>query len=155
MLMTKDDFSRYEVRDGGTIIDCNKNTQVKIFKSNGYLQCRLVDNDGVPHIVGVHVAVAMFHCLDYFEGCIVHHEDENKQNNWSYNLTCETRSEHSKRHASKTRLSEYVKANGPANKGKKMSNEFCKKCSDSAKLRGFNGNQFIDKHNMKRSINNL
>ncbi|MBQ8327062.1 MAG: HNH endonuclease, partial [Lachnospiraceae bacterium] len=91
-------------------------------------------------------------CLDYFEGCIVHHEDENKQNNWAYNLTCETRSAHSKRHASRTRLSEHVKANGPANKGKKMSEEFCQKCSDSAKNRGFNSNQFIDKNKQRRTI---
>lgn len=148
--MKKDDFKRYDVKDGGIIIDLVKNTQVKIFKSNDYVQCRLVDNDGVAHIIGVHVAVAMFHCSDYFEGCIVHHEDEDKKNNWAYNLKCETRSEHSRRHASKTHLSNYVKQNGPANKGKKMSSEFCERCRESALRRGFNGNQFVDKNNKRR-----
>ena len=47
-------------------------------------------------------------------------------------------------------LAEYTKLNGPANKGKKMSKEFCEKCRQSASKRGFNGNQFIDKYGNPR-----
>jgi hypothetical protein len=47
-------------------------------------------------------------------------------------------------------LADYVKINGPANKGKKMPKEVCEKCSKSAKLRGFNGTKFIDKNGNAR-----
>lgn len=143
--MTKEQFSRYIVYDGGIIFDKIRGCNIKIFNSNGYHQCRLISDEGKEHILGVHSVVAMFHCPDYFEGCIVHHEDEDKQNNWAYNLKCITRSAHSKKHANTTRLRDYVLSNGPANKGKKMSDEFKEKCRQSAIRRGFNGNQYIHK----------
>ena len=53
-------------------------------------------------------------------------------------------------HCDKNILAEYTRLNGPANKGKKMSKEFCEKCRQSASKRGFNGNQFIDKYGNPR-----
>ena len=61
------------------------------------------------------------------------------------NLEIKSRSEHSRYHADATALIEYSKKNGPHNKGKKMSAEFCQKCRQSALKRGFNGNQYTKK----------
>ena len=55
------------------------------------------------------------------------------------NLECYSRSEHARKHAVESdigqRLGNYVKQNDPPNKGKKMSDEFRKHCSESAKRR--------------------
>ena len=133
--MTKSDFSRYIVYADGKIFDTATNKLCKTFKSNKYLQCYLVDDKGISHVLGVHTVIAMFHCIDYFEGCVVHHEDGNCLNNCASNLRCMTRSAHSRKHANPDNLVQYVKINRPANKGKKMSREFCEKCSKSAKRR--------------------
>lgn len=92
----------------------------------------------------------MAFCEDYFKGCVVHHIDENKHNNCASNLKVYSRFEHSRMHCDKNILAEYARLNGPANKGKKMSKEFCEKCRQSASKRGFNGNQFIDKYGNPR-----
>lgn len=143
--MNKEDFKRYRVDDGGHIFDLERNKDVKIFKSNAYLQCMLYDNEGKSHVLGVHVVVAMFHCQDFFEGCLVHHQDTNTYNNYAYNLECTTRRKHNAIHADHTRLRDYVLKHGPVNKGKKMSESFRLHCNESAKARGFNGNQYVDK----------
>lgn len=128
-------FDRYSVSETGDIYDKKYQRYSKSFKSNKYLQCRLVDNEGQIHIMGVHVAVAMFHSPDYYPGCVVHHKDENTLHNDIANLECLDRSEHSAKHADSERLANYIRVQGPWNKGKKMSIEFCQKCSDSAKRR--------------------
>ena len=130
--MKKTDFSRYDVIDGGQIIDKKHNCEIKLFRSNGYLQCRLVDNEGEAHILGVHSVVAMFYCDSYFEGCVVHHKDEDRHNNHSSNLECLTRAQHSRMHVNPNVLRKYIQVNGPANKGKHMSEEFKEKCRQSA-----------------------
>lgn len=106
---------------------------IKPFKSNKYLQVCIYDNDNKKHTVGVHTVIAMKYFDDYYPGCVVHHKDDNKHNNHAYNLEVKTRSKHSSDHMKGNyRLAEYTKEHGPWNKGKKMSDEFCKKCSESA-----------------------
>lgn len=132
-------FSRYTVSDDGHIYDNQKQCYVKEFKSNNYLQCQVYDDDSHPHVFGVHQVVARLCCKDWFEGCSVHHIDGNYHNNSPSNLKCYSRSEHARKHAVESdigqRLGNYVKQNGPPNKGKKMSDEFRKHCSESAKRR--------------------
>lgn len=146
--MTKDQFSRYKVYPNGQIYDLDRKDFLKQFKSNKYLQCRLVDNNGNAIVMGVHTVVAMFLLPDWFEGCIVHHKDGDTKHNEVTNLQCMSREEHSRHHADCTRLAEYIKSNGPHNKGKKMSAEFCEKCRISAKKRHFLSNQKPDKNGM-------
>lgn len=148
-------FSRYEATDDGHIFDKQQQCLIKEFRSNKYLQCVVYDDDGIPHVLGVHQVVARFRCDDWFEGCIVHHKDENGHNNAPYNLECYSRRRHSRKHiydsGNQFRLRDYVKKHGPHNKGKKMSEEFKKHCSESAKKRGFNGNQYVDKSGNQRT----
>jgi hypothetical protein len=127
--MGTNDFPRYSVSATGEIWDYDKRRPVKTFKSNEYLQCVLFDKEGKKHVFGVHTVVAMFHCLDYFPGCVVHHVDEDKHNNAASNLCCMTRSKHSAMHYkySEARFTK-VKSEGPWNKGKKMSEEFREHC---------------------------
>lgn len=147
-------LSRYEATDDGHIFDKERNCFVKEFKSNKYLQCQVYDDEGVPHVFGVHQVVARLRCPDWFEGCIVHHSDEDGHNNSPNNLECHSRSKHSRNHiyqsGNQNRLSTYVKKHGPANKGKKMSDEFRNHCSESAKKRGYNGNQYTDRNGTRR-----
>lgn len=143
MKLIKENFSRYTVSsDGKYIYDKKRNTESKQFNSNGYKQCRLVDNEGNIHIMGVHTAVAMFHNKDYYAGCIVHHKDENKQHNDTNNLQCMTKSEHCRLHADPTVLSEYIKKYGPTNKGQKMSWEYRDHCRRAAQRR-YHGDNLI------------
>lgn len=148
-------LSGYEATDDGHVLDTKTGNIIKEFKSNKYLQCQVYDDEGVPHVFGVHQVIARLRCSTWFDGCIVHHKDENPHNNRPDNLECYSRRAHSSYHMQqperKNRLSEYVKHNGPANKGKKMSEEFRKHCSESAKQRGFNGNQYIDKYGHRKS----
>ena len=125
---------------------------LKQFNSNGYKQILLHDSEGKRSIKGVHQIVAMTYSSDWFEGCVVHHIDENKRNNYIGNLKCETLQEHTRYHADPTCLIEWSKTHSPHNKGKKMSPEFCEKCRQSAKHRKINlknkrrfyGNQYRD-----------
>lgn len=135
MIKIKENFNRYSVDTNGKIFDKKYQRYSRTFKSNKYIQCRLVDNEGKIHIMGVHSVIAMFHMSDYFLGCVVHHKDGNTINNTISNLECLSRSKHSALHANPTHLCAYTNQYGPWNKGKKMSSEFCKKCSESAKRR--------------------
>lgn len=143
-------LTNYDVQCDGTIINRQTHKQLKQFKSNKYLQCRVVDDDRKEHIVGVHSLVARFHCPDWFEGCVVHHIDEDPHNNHYTNLMCLSRSEHARHHADPYAIVQYTKTHGPTNKGKQMSEEFRRKCSESAKSRGFTGNQYVDKFGNRR-----
>ena len=147
-------LSRYRATDDGHIFDKENQCFIKEFKSNKYLQCQVYDDNGQVHVLGVHQVVARLRCLDWFEGCIVHHKDGDCHNNSVNNLSCYSRSYHSRQHiidsGSSKRLSDYVKEHGPANKGKTMSEEFKHKCSCSARRRGFNGNQYVDRNKNKR-----
>lgn len=119
--------------------------KMKPFMSNKYYQVYLIDRTGSGHIFGVHTVVAMKY-LDYYEGCVIHHEDGDPHNNAVSNLVVMSRSEHSRSHIKDAHfLAEYIRTNGPANKGKKMSPEFCQKCSISAKKRWSVANKYADK----------
>lgn len=142
-------FPDYDVDPNGNIY--KEGIMVKPFKSNKYMQVLLFDLNHKRHVMGVHTVVAMKYLSNYTDGCVVHHIDGNTHNNNVKNLKVMSNSEHAKLHSiGNTCLVDYVKKYGPANKGKKMSKEFCKKCSISAKFRGFNGNQFIDKLGNRR-----
>lgn len=147
-------LSRYEATEDGHVFDKERNCFIKEFKSNKYLQCQVYDDEGIPHIFGVHQVVARLRCSDWFEGCIVHHKDEDGHNNRPDNLECYSRSTHSRYHVYQSGhshvLADHIKLCGPHNKGKKMSQEFCEKCSISAIQRGFNGNQYVDKNGNRR-----
>lgn len=54
--------------------------------------------DNQPHVIGVHQAVAMVFDPNYFTGCVVHHIDGNKYNNYWSNLEVVSRSDHTKHH---------------------------------------------------------
>ena len=135
VIRIKENFSRYNVSNTGKIFDRKYQRYSRTFKSNKYLQCRLVDDEGHTHIMGVHVAIAMFHLPDYYPGCVVHHKNGNTIDNVDTNLECLSRRAHSSKHADAHYLVDKVRKQGPWNKGIKMSPEFCKKCSDSAKCR--------------------
>ena len=125
-------FIRYAADKFGNIyhICCMKT--LKPFNSNGYYQVCLFDNNDNKIVKGVHQIIAMTFCDNFFDGCVVHHIDENKHNNCIDNLEVSTRSSHSRHHADASCLVAYVKENGPANKGKLMSDEFRQHCRDSA-----------------------
>lgn len=139
-------FPEYDVTPDGKIF--KRGVELKPFKSNKYLQVVLYDKDHKQYVFGVHTVVAMKYLSNFYKGCIVHHIDGNTHNNCVTNLQVLSRKQHSALHGKETRtLANYVKTHGPANKGKKMSEAFCKKCSESAKKRGFNGNQYVKKKN--------
>lgn len=142
-------FPDYDVTTSGKVF--KGDVEVKPFKSNKYLQVVLFDTNHKKYVYGVHTVVAMKYIDGFYKGCVVHHKDKNTHNNNVENLQILSRKSHSQLHAKgDMRLANYIKQNGPANKGKKMSEEFCKHCSESAKARGFNGNQFIDKYGNRR-----
>ena len=128
----KENFNRYSVSRCGEVFDKKYNRKSKLFKSNKYTQCRLVDNEGHVHIMGIHVAIVMFHLPDYFPGCVVHHIDGDTTHNEVDNLECMTRSNHSRHHVKPNKLTHHITQFGPWNKGKKMSEEFKEKCRISA-----------------------
>lgn len=145
----KEKFPNYDVSEAGVVY--KNGAELKPFKSNKYLQVLLYDTNHNRHVLGVHTVVAMKYLNGYRDGCVVHHIDGDCHNNKVDNLQVLTRNGHSKMHLKNPyMLADYIKKFGPANKGKKMSTEFCEKCSESAKKRGFNGNQFIDKFGNKR-----
>lgn len=132
-------------------------SRVTPFNSSGYKQAYLKDEEGNRSVKGIHQLIAMTFDEEYYDGCVVHHKDENKCHNWDENLEVESREEHSRHHADPSRLANYINEYGPANKGKKMSPEFCEKCRQSAlnrkdnQNRKFQGNQFVNADGSKKS----
>lgn len=123
-------YDNFEADRAGNIY---KNSQlITPFKSSGYFQVCLTRSGHTRVVKGVHQVVSMTFDPNYYEGCVVHHIDGNKHNNQFSNLKVESRSEHARHHADPNRLVNHIKQHGPANKGKKMSSEFCEKCRKSA-----------------------
>lgn len=106
--------------------------RIKPFESSGYDQVYMRDENNKRAVKGIHQIVSMTFDPDFYPGCVVHHIDENKKNNIDTNLKVESKSEHSRHHADRDRLANYINEHGPHNKGKKMSPEFCEKCRQSA-----------------------
>ena len=132
-------------KNGKPISQCN---------SNGYKQVTMRDENFKRRILGVHVVVAMKY-LDYYDGCIVHHKDEDKSNNNLDNLEVLNSPYHKSYHAKRnTKFSQSAKDKEPWNKGMKMSDEFRQHCRDSALKRiqrdGFYGNQFVDRNGNRK-----
>lgn len=148
-------YPEYDVTKNGIIYKNGK--EIKPFKSNKYSQVLLFDSNHKRKVCGVHTAVAMKY-LDYYDGCVVHHIDGDTSNNCVENLEVQSRSKHSLLHSG----NKPFRKGPPWNKGLKMSEEFCEKCSISAKNRWskipkkqkdneqyskyFRGNQYVDKN---------
>lgn len=144
-----DQFPDYTITPDGRVFKGER--ELKPFHSNKYLQVLLFDSQHKRHIFGVHTLVAWVYIPEFYTGCIVHHKDKDCHNNSVENLEVLSQSEHARRHGKEyCALADYNKKYGPPNKGKKMSDAFCRKCSESAKKRGFNGNQYV---NADRSVN--
>lgn len=112
------DLSRYVVKENGEILDKeNGCKRIRYFKSNKYYQCCIHQKDGSKKTVGVHTVIAMVHCPDWFDGCVVHHKDENTHNNNAENLVCYSREEHSEIHANRKYFDTIAEC---ANCGKQM-----------------------------------
>jgi hypothetical protein len=85
---------------------------------------------------------------------VVHHINHNKHDNRIENLEVMSRKDHSSQHSEyNMNLANYVKNNGPWNKGKKMNDKYREKCKIAAEKRtninSFNGNQFVNSKKMK------
>lgn len=136
------------------------NTITKQFNSCGYKQVRMINADGDRSIKGVHQVVAMTFDENYYDGCVVHHIDENKHNNYIENLESISKSEHSRHHANPAALQKYIGENGPANRGKEMPQEFKDKCRQSALNRRtncqscgkFTGNQYMNADGSRKEV---
>lgn len=126
-------FELFHVTKDGTVYRRNGKL-VKQFNSVGYKQV-CVKGPGMKHVVvkGVHQLVAMTFDPNYYPGCVVHHLDEDKHNNHIDNLQCLSVHDHCKHHADPDVFRRWTKEHGgPANKGKKMSDEFREHCRISA-----------------------
>lgn len=118
-------FSNYYVDKHGTVYRKDK-TPIKPFNSCGYYQVYMRDDNDRRRILGVHQVVAMAY-LNYYDGCVVHHKDEDKHNNDVSNLVVESVSDHARRHANPERLVNYTKAHGSHNRGAAASEEVRKR----------------------------
>ncbi len=126
-------FPDYDVDENGNVYKLRN--IIKPFKSSKYLQVVLYDKDRNKKVYGVHTVVAMKY-LEYFDGCVVHHKNENTHDNRVDNLEVLSRSEHSRLHGKENVKFQTMNLNKPAwNKGIKMSKEFCEHCSISARRR--------------------
>ena len=110
----------------------NSGVKLKQFNSNGYKQVLLFDSNHNRIIKGVHQLIGETFLPDFYDGCIIHHHDENKQNNCIENLEVMSRSNHARMHANPYALIKHIKENGPHNKGQRMSDEFREKCHIAA-----------------------
>lgn len=126
-------FPDYDVDEYGNVY--KKGIIIKPFKSNKYLQVVLFDKNRNKRVLGVHTIVAMKY-LDYFIGCVVHHKNESTHDNSVGNLEVLSRSEHSRLHGKENDKFKMLNLGKEAwNRGKKMSEDFCRHCSASAKRR--------------------
>lgn len=136
-------FKNYDCDVFGNVYKNGK--LLKQCNSNGYKQVTLRDENNKRRICGVHQVVAMKY-LDYYDGCVVHHKDKNKQNNNLDNLEVKSSYDHKRQHGLENEFFKTMNKNKTAwNKGLKMSEEFCEHCRVNAQKRGFLGNQFVDK----------
>ena len=150
MSYLSDHYPDLDCDEFGNIYKNNK--LLKQFNSNGYKQIYYKDKNNKRNIFGVHDIVAM-KFLNYFENCIVHHEDERKDHNVLWNLSVKSRNDHCRLHAKENKkFCQSQKNKIPWNKGLKMDEEFRQKCKDGIKKkhRTFNGNQYVDKLGNKK-----
>lgn len=95
--------TNYLVGKNGFVYSLITNCEVKMFlDKDNYLRTSLVCNDGIRRKFRRHRIVAEVYNKDWFEGCIVHHIDEDKQNDDIINLEISTVSKHCSHHAQQT-----------------------------------------------------
>ena len=147
-------YPDYDVDEYGNVY--KKGQLIKPFKSNKYLQVLIFDKDHKRKICGVHTLVATKYLDNYYEGCVVHHKNHDTYDNNVHNLEILSRSLHSKLHnENNVNLANYIKNNGPWNKGKKMDENMKKHLSEKRKEMfknkeiKFNGNQFVNGNKIK------
>lgn len=160
------EFPSYSIDRFGNVFDKN-NEYVKPYHYDNQYDSVYLKENGRYGKRDIHVLVSKTFNDDYFSGCVVHHRDENKYNNVNTNLVAETKSEHARHHADPSALNEWSKTHSPANKGKKMSPEFCEKCRISAIKRAqrereenikrnsgstYRGNQFRNADGTKKEV---
>lgn len=126
-------FSNYFASKEGDIYNYNLE-KIKPFKSSGYLQLKLKNDNGQSQVKGVHQFVALAFLPNYGPGYVVHHIDENKHNNSLINLQIMSVTEHCRYHAKKT-FNSNIPNHGGWNKGMKMSEKFRQHCREGAKKR--------------------
>jgi hypothetical protein len=91
-------YPDYSVDRFGKVYDRFGNDITPYKYPNQYDMMYLTDPYGNHRVYGVHQLVAMTFNDKWFDGCIVHHLDEDKHNNYDYNLECMSREEHGRLH---------------------------------------------------------
>jgi hypothetical protein len=156
MSYLSENYPNYDVDEFGNIYK-NGNIITPYNTRGDYLQVYLYDKNHKGKLFGVYVVVAMKY-LDYYEGCIIHHKDENKMNNHVSNLEVISRSDHSRQHMTgNTIAKEYYKTHESKKKGTKITDpKYLEKLSIAQKKRikregprKFVGNQFKNTNGKK------
>ena len=107
-MCVKVSLDRYIITKDGQIFDkLHENKPIKYFKSNKYLQCCIYDENG-KHVMGVHNVIAQAFSPNWFEGCVVHHKDNNQHNNNINNLQCLDQAMHGKFHSNRKYFSKLM-----------------------------------------------
>lgn len=147
-------YPDYDVDECGNVYK-NGNI-IKPFKSNNYLQVLIFDKNHNRRVCGVHTLVASKYLDNFYEGCVVHYKNHNTHDNNIQNLEVLSRELHSRLHNKNNKtLANYVKNNGPWNKGKKMNTEARRHLSEKRKEMfknnelKFHGNQFVNQDKIK------
>ena len=94
-------FSNYKIDRCGNVFDNLGNILKPYHYNDGehYDSIYLRDDNGNAKVIAIHQLVAMTFDPNYTKECVVHHMNENKYYNCSWNLECMTREEHAKHHA--------------------------------------------------------
>jgi hypothetical protein len=86
-----DSFSNYLISENGNILNIRTNKLMKILKlKNDYEKIILVNNNKKPKKINIHRLVAYKFINEYDKDKVIHHLDENKQNNYYKNLEITT-----------------------------------------------------------------
>ena len=91
-------YPDYSVDRFGKAYDRFGNEVPIIRRADQYEYVNICDQFGKRQNQLVHRLVAMTFDNAWFDECVVHHMDENKHNNYDYNLACMSREEHGRLH---------------------------------------------------------
>lgn len=93
---------QYIISSFGNIKRIGKDKNISTSLLYGYVTCCLCKNN-IQKTKRVHRLVAQTFLDEYFDGCEVHHIDNNKKNNHISNLECITKIDHLKEHGKGTK----------------------------------------------------